>query len=222
MSHQVQYADGESEPESRDVGTIYCVGKNYLPHIQELQSKIPDAPVIFTKPTSALVGPDTVLTFPIEKGVVHHEVEIVLLIGQTGRRINKEEAWNHIDGYALGIDFTLRQLQSDLREKGLPWLLCKGFDHSAGITKFLPIPSQDKFNQTEFWLKLNGKNRQTGLVSDMVFDIPTIITFLSRTITLEEGDLIYTGTPAGVSRVRTHDEITIGIDGVLEETFTVG
>ncbi|MBS1271107.1 MAG: putative protein YcgM [Candidatus Marinimicrobia bacterium] len=222
MSRQVQLTDGESEPEQHDVGSIYCVGKNYLPHIQEMQSKIPDAPVIFLKPSSALVKPDTVLKFPMEKGVVHHEVEIVLLIGKTGRRINKEDAWSYIAGYALGVDFTLRQIQRQLKDKGLPWLLSKGFDHSAGITQFRRMPSRDEFEEKEFWLDLNDKRKQTGKVSDMIFDIPTLITFLSRTITLEKGDLIYTGTPSGVGKVEAHDEVKIGIDGVIEATFAIG
>jgi len=222
MSIQVQLSSGEVEPELYDVGSVYCVGKNYLPHIQEMQSKIPDAPVIFLKPPSALVQPGTVLKFPPEKGVVHHEVEIVLLIGKSGSRIKKEKAWSHIAGYALGVDFTLRQLQSELKKKGLPWLLSKGFDHSAGITSFRKLPPRNEFEKIEFWLDVNGKRKQTGMVNDMIFDVPTLITFLSRTITLKKGDLIYTGTPSGVGKVEAHDEIKIGINGIIEESFTVG
>lgn len=213
--------EAESDPHTQEVGTIYCVGQNYLKHIQEMQGKIPDAPVIFTKPPSAIAHPDTLLQFPVEKGVIHHEVELVVCIGKSGRRIDKREAWDHVAAYGLGIDFTLRQLQSDLREKGLPWLLSKGFDHSAAVTPFHPAPTHHEIQQVQFYLDLNEKRQQDGEVSDMVFDIPTILTFLSRTITLREGDLIFTGTPSGVGAVRSGDTITIGIDGTIEETFTV-
>ena len=222
MTREVQFSVRGDETEARQVNTIFCVGKNYLQHVQEMQSKLPDAPVIFSKPNSALVTSDEVLQFPLEKGVAHHEVEIVLYISKPGKRIKKEDVWDHIGGYTVGIDFTLRQLQSDLKQKGFPWLLSKGFDQSAAITTFYPIPSRDEVNKTKFWLKLNGKERQSATIDEMVFDIPTLIAFLSRTITLQEGDLIYTGTPAGVGQVQTHDEITLGIDGLVEDTFVVG
>ncbi len=217
----VSISDSESEPLSREVGTIYCVGQNYLKHIQEMQGKIPDAPVIFTKPPSALVHSNTMLQFPIEKGMIHHEVEVVMLIGKSGRRIDKREAWNYVEAYGLGIDFTLRELQTNLRERGLPWLLSKGFDHSAAVTSFLPVPDYPEFQNIRFFLDLNEKRQQDGEVNDMVFDVPTILTFLSRTITLKKGDLIFTGTPSGVGRVRSGDTVTIGINGTIEETFTV-
>lgn len=206
---------------TKPLESIYCVGQNYLRHIQELQNKVPNAPVIFTKPVSAVVFSDTPLQFPVEKGVIHHEVELVFLLGKTGRHIAKEDAWSYVEGFTVGIDFTLRDLQSDLREKGLPWLLSKGFDHSAALAEFRPVPHPEEFKQTRFWLDHNGKRRQTGIPGDMIFDIPTILAFLSRTITVREGDLLYTGTPSGVGTVKSGDEVTIGIEGKIEETFHI-
>lgn len=205
----------------KPVNTIYCVGRNYLKHAQEMQSKLPDAPIIFTKPNSTIVTSEKALSFPIEKGQVHHEVEIVVRIGKTGRHIDKLDAWDHLDAFCVGIDFTLRDLQSDLKAKKLPWLLSKGFDHSAGVTQFQRFNGPTDLESLEFFLDLNGKRKQTGSTADMVFDIPTLIAFLSRTITLREGDLLYTGTPEGVGLVRSGDQISVGIKDGIEETFTV-
>jgi len=221
MSPEISVEGSDGDPYSKPVQSIYCIGQNYLKHIQELQNKIPDAPVVFIKPVSAIVTSTTLLDFPIEKGVIHYEVELVLLLGKTGRRIDKSEAWNYVEAYTAGIDFTMRDLQADLREKGLPWLLSKGFDHSAALANFRPIPGPDEFEQLEFWLDLNGSRKQTGTPEDMVFDIPTILTFLSRTITLQEGDLLFTGTPAGVDRVRSGDSVSIGVGENIKKTFTI-
>lgn len=221
MSTEISVEGSDGEPYSKPVQTIYCIGQNYLKHIQEFQNKIPDAPVVFTKPISAIVSSSTLLDFPIEKGLIHYEVELVLLLGKTGRRIDKSKAWDYVEAYTVGIDFTMRDLQSDLRENGLPWLLSKGFDHSAALANFLPVPDPEVFEQLEFWLDLNGSRKQTGTPEDMVFDIPTILTFLSRTITLQEGDLLFTGTPAGVRQVRSGDTITIGVEDKIKETFRV-
>jgi len=210
-----------SGADSVSVGTIYCVGQNYLKHIQELQNKIPDAPVVFSKPASAIVHSGTPLKFPMEKGQVHHEVELVLALGKSGRRIDKDNAWEYVTGYTVGIDFTLRDLQTDLREKRLPWLLSKGFDHSAALAEFQPVLQPEEFDQLHFWLDVNNQRRQASSPSDMIFDIPTILAFLSRTITLQKGDLLFTGTPSGVGEVKSGDKVTIGIDGVLEETFEI-
>ncbi len=221
MTAEITLLPNDTEPIIRSVQTIYCVGQNYLKHIQELHGKIPDAPVIFSKPVSAIVSPDTPLEFPIEKGSVHYEVELVLLLGKSGKRIDKRDAWDYVDAYTVGIDFTLRDLQSDLREKGLPWLLSKGFDHSAALAAFLPLDDYRDLEHAEFWLDRNGTRRQTGTPEDMIFNIPTILTFLSRTITLTPGDLIYTGTPAGVGEVRSGDLLTIGMEERIQESFSV-
>lgn len=203
------------------VNSIYCVGRNYLEHAQEMQSKLPDAPIIFLKPNSAIVTSETSLVFPKEKGQVHHEVELVVRVSKNGRRIDKRDAWSYVDAYCVGIDFTLRDLQSDLKSKSLPWLLSKGFDQSAAITEFQPIESPETFESLEFYLEKNGKIKQHGRADEMVFDVPTLLAFLSRTITLREGDLIYTGTPSGVGPVRSGDQVTIGIKGQETATFTI-
>lgn len=156
MNSTITIREQDSEPLTKEVGTVYCVGQNYLKHIQEMQGKIPDAPVVFTKPATALVHSDTLLQFPVEKGVIHHEVELVIYIGKTGRRIDKREAWSHVGAYGLGIDFTMRQLQTELRESGMPWLLSKGFDHSAAVTDFFPFTDPEQIEQMRFYLDLNG------------------------------------------------------------------
>lgn len=221
MSYQIEVGERGEEPYRKEIRSIYCIGQNYLQHIQEMQSKIPDAPVVFLKPQTALVHENTPLGFPPEKGEVHHEVEIVLCIGKTGRKIDKYEVWNHIEAIGVGIDFTLRQLQHQLRERQLPWLLCKGFDLSAAVSRFVPFHSPEAFEGTQFWLDLNGKRKQEGKVGEMIFDIPTLIAFLTRTITLQEGDLLFTGTPSGVGKVRSDDEISIGIEDTVKATFKV-
>ncbi len=220
MNPHIHFRNGE-QTEEYPVNSIYCVGRNYLKHAQEMQSKLPDAPIIFLKPNSAIVTSETPLVFPKEKGQIHHEVELVVRVCQDGRRIDKRDAWDFVDSYSIGIDFTLRDLQGDLKQKSLPWLLSKGFDHSAAITEFLPIESPESFESIEFFLEKNGRLKQEGVASKMIFDIPTLLAFLSRTITLREGDLIYTGTPAGVGPVRSGDQVTIGIKGQEPVTFNV-
>jgi len=221
MNVHIDIGDPEEEPYQKEIQSIYCVGQNFLEHIQELQGEIPEAPVVFMKPPTALVKSETPLMFPLEKGVVHHEVEVVLCIGKTGSKIDKYEVWDHIEAIGIGIDFTLRELQHQLRERKLPWLLSKGFDYSAGVTGFIPFSSPEEFAEYEFYLDLNGTRKQTGNVREMIFDIPTLIAFLTRTITLQEGDLLFTGTPSGVGKVRGKDKITVGMENIIQETFTV-
>jgi fumarylpyruvate hydrolase len=190
------------------IHNIYCVGRNYRLHAEELGNDVPDIPVIFSKPTHALVKADgREITLPGDWGDVHFEVEFVVYIGrafETGMAVD-----DVVDGMALGVDFTLRDVQRELKKKGQPWLLAKGFPHSALITDFRPFPGTAQCLKTEFVLLKNGKTVQTGRMGDMLFDLQTIVEFIAAHVGLGGGDIIYTGTPAGVGPVSDGDRLTL-------------
>lgn len=202
------------------IRNLYCVGRNYRLHAQELGNAVPTSPFLFTKPTHALVeATGQAIELPGNQGEVHHELEMVISIGKTLQAgMNPEEV---IDGYALGIDFTLRDLQTELKQKGYPWLAAKGFLNSAVITAIRPFESLETLAKHEFSLLKNGEQVQHGNIQDMIFDIPTIIRFVSEHYGLGAGDLIYTGTPAGVSAVHDGDVLTLRLDEETAGEFTV-
>lgn len=185
---------------------IICVGRNYVDHAAELKNEIPSDPVIFLKPESAchhLSRPYKIPEFTLD---LHHELELILRIGKSGKNIQKINAWSHINGISVGIDFTARDLQSTLKSKGLPWELSKAFDGSAIVGEFYH-PVEFNLQNIRFHLLKNNIKVQEGQTKDMLFDIPTLISFISRYFTLNEGDILFTGTPSGVSRVNTDDKL---------------
>lgn len=185
---------------------IICIGRNYVDHAKELNNPVPSRPVVFMKPPSALLIGNRPFYYPEFTKDLHHELEIVLKIGKNGRHVQKEFAANYYKEIALGIDFTARDLQLDLKKKGHPWEIAKGFDHSAVLSEFLPI---EKVNRSaiEFQLKKNGKIVQKGNSKDMIFSFDDIIVYVSQFFKLQMGDLIYTGTPAGVGPVQIGDKL---------------
>lgn len=189
-----------------DVRNIYCVGRNYRLHALELGNAVPTAPMIFTKPTHALVamnGDDVVI--PKGQGEVHYELEIVLRISdQYSSGMNARQA---IAAFTLGLDLTLRDVQSELKAKGYPWLPAKGFKQSATISGWLPFVSLEQINSSEFTLKRNGDVAQLGRPSDMIFSIEQLLAFIDEQYGLGGGDLIYTGTPAGVAKLDEGDQL---------------
>lgn len=183
---------------------IICIGRNYAEHAKELGNEIPENPVIFMKPDTALLKKNTDFYLPEFSQDVHYETEVVLKISKGGKYIQEENAGNYYDEIALGIDFTARDLQKNLKEKGLPWELAKGFDGSALVSDFFSKKDFDLKN-LNFSLLKNKEKVQDGNTSMMLFTPEKIIQFVSQYFTLRVGDLIFTGTPAGVGKVNEND-----------------
>lgn len=185
---------------------IICVGRNYGLHAKELGNAIPEEPVIFMKPDTALLRKNEPFFIPDFSTDVHHEVEIVLRINRLGKSIAENFAHKYFNEITLGVDFTARDLQTTQKEKGLPWEIAKAFDHSAVIGELIPIEGLD-INNLEFSLVKNGNVVQKGNAADMIFNYAKIISYVSKFFTLKIGDLIYTGTPAGVGAVAINDRL---------------
>lgn len=191
---------------------IICIGRNYRDHAKELNNEVPDEPVIFLKPDSSLLKPGQVFFLPDLFKEVHHEVELVVKIGRNGKNIAQRFAHKYYDEIGLGIDFTARDKQSELKAKGLPWELAKGFDGSAVVSKMIAKTKLPPVQEINFTLHKNGAKVQSGNTGDMLFGVDSIIAFVSQYFTLKMGDLIYTGTPAGVGPVNREDLL----EGYLE------
>lgn len=183
---------------------IICIGRNYSEHAKELGNEVPEDPVIFMKPDTAVLKKGSDFYIPNFSDDVHYELEVVLKISKGGKYIQKENAGKHYDEIGLGIDFTTRDLQTKLKNKGLPWELAKGFDGSAVISDFVSKANYDLQN-LNFSLTKNNEQVQSGNTKDMIFSFNDIIAFVSQYFTLRVGDLIFTGTPKGVGRVSEND-----------------
>ena len=183
---------------------IICIGRNYIDHAKELNNPVPEQPVVFMKPPSALLVNNKPFYYPAFTQDLHYEVEVVLKIGKNGRHVQPDFAKGYYPEIGLGIDFTARDIQQRCKEKGHPWEIAKGFDGSAVISDFLPL---DRFNRNaiEFGLHKNGEQVQKGNTKDMIFGFDDLIVYLSQFFKLQMGDLIYTGTPAGVGPVQIGD-----------------
>lgn len=199
---------------------IICVGRNYADHAKELKNDIPTEPVIFLKPDSALLKDGKAFYLPDHLGEIHHELEIVLRICKNGKHISEKFAPDYYDQIGLGIDFTARELQTQLKNKGLPWELAKGFDNSAVLGDLKPKVGMNP-SDLGLELKINGEKRQTGHTSAMLFSFDKIISFVSRYFSLRQGDLIYTGTPAGVGPVKIGDTLKGYLNGEEMLSFEV-
>lgn len=199
---------------------IIAVGMNYSRHNKELDGTLyqPETPVIFTKPDSALLKDNKPFFIPDFMGSIYYETELVVRICRLGKTIPQRFAHRYYDAVTVGIDFTARQWQKELREKGLPWDLCKGFDHSAAIGQWIPMQEIDDIQQLRFHLNINGERVQEGHTADMLFKVDEIIAYASTYFTLKTGDLIFTGTPAGVGPVHIDDHLEgfLGDKKVLE------
>lgn len=194
---------------------IICVGRNYAEHARELNNAVEEEPVIFLKPQTALIPGSQPFFLPDFSKDVHYEAELVVRINKVGKNIAERFAHRYYDEVTLGIDFTARDLQQKLKSKGLPWELAKGFDGSAPVGTLRPLnelgnPVQD----LHFELKVNGITRQQGHTADMVFNVDRLISFISSFYTLKIGDLIFTGTPAGVGPVKAGDELEAFLEGL--------
>ena len=199
---------------------VYCVGRNYAEHAREMGFDARELPFFFCKPADAVVPvmPETVgkISYPPKTDNLHHEIELVVAIGKGGRNIPVEQAGAHIFGYAVGLDMTRRDLQFALRDKGRPWELGKAFDQSAPLAPLHRLSETGQIERGAIWLKVNGDERQRGDISSLIWSVAEVIGNLSEYFALAPGDLIFTGTPAGVGKVVKGDVLTGGIDGLGE------
>ena len=186
---------------------IICIGRNYAAHIEELKNETPGNPVVFLKPDTALLKNGNPFYYPDFSKNIHHEAELVLKICKEGKYIQKQFASRYFEEIGLGIDFTARDLQDQCKAKGLPWEIAKGFNGSAPIGEFTPVSEFQDMKNIDFHLTINGAIKQVGNTSLMLFDFGTIIEYVSQFFTLKKGDLIYTGTPAGVGPVAVGDRL---------------
>jgi 2-keto-4-pentenoate hydratase/2-oxohepta-3-ene-1,7-dioic acid hydratase in catechol pathway len=201
---------------------IICIGRNYVAHAKELNNELPTEPVIFMKPDSALLRNNDPFYIPDWSNDLHHEVELIVKINKLGKSIEKEFAPRYYAEVGLGIDFTARDVQNKLKDKGLPWEKAKAFDHSAVICKeFIPIESLPNRNEIHFRLDINGKTVQKGNTSLMIFPIDELISQISKYFTLKIGDLIYTGTPEGVGPIKIGDRLEGYLEGKKMFDFLV-
>jgi 2-keto-4-pentenoate hydratase/2-oxohepta-3-ene-1,7-dioic acid hydratase in catechol pathway len=192
---------------------IIAIGRNYAEHAKELNNPVPTTPVIFMKPDTALLKENKPFYHPDFSEDVHHEIELVLKISKEGKHISEKFAANYYEEIGLGVDFTARDVQARHKEKGLPWELAKAFDGSAPISDFVPKAKFESVYDINFKLDINGETRQQGNTRDLLFSFESIIAFVSKYITLKKGDLIFTGTPPGVSKVTIGDRL----EGYLED-----
>lgn len=192
---------------------VVCVGRNYALHAKELNNAIPITPLLFLKPETAVVTGNQPFTYPAFSKDVHYEVELVFRIGKTAKNIGVTEAITYLDGMGIGIDFTARDIQQISKEKGWPWDSAKGFDESAPVSDIRPLSVATALNNIHFRLEKNGTIVQTGWTGDMLFPLPELLATMSRYFTLTPGDLIFTGTPAGVGPVTIGDTLEAFVEG---------
>jgi uncharacterized protein (TIGR00369 family) len=203
------------------VGKILAVGRNYAEHNAEMGNARSVPPVLFLKPPSALVHDGGVVTLPVGMGQIHHEVELVVVIGLGGRAIPEEAAFKHVLGYAVGLDLTLRDVQNEAKKKGEPWDLAKGFDGSAPVSHVVPRERAGDASALELSLDVNGVRRQAATTGQMLHDVASLIAYASRWITLERGDLLFTGTPSGVGPLAAGDVVVAKLSDLAVLRITV-
>jgi len=189
------------------INTIFCIGRNYAEHAEELGNKVPDEPVVFIKPNNTIVFDGGLIMLPARSKEVHHEVEMVVAIEKEGKNIKPEKADEYILGYGIGIDVTARDIQSKAKSNAHPWSVSKGFDTFAPISRFVSADEIEDPQNLQLKLEVNGEILQDGNTSDMIFPVNQLIAYLSEIFTLSPGDLIFTGTPPGVSPIQDGDRI---------------
>ena len=202
--------DGQNIP----IGKIVCIGRNYAEHIKELGNQTPDKPVIFIKPASSLVSSGGTVVIPSHSDDCHHEIELAVLIGKTAKDVTAEAALDYVSGYAVALDLTLRDVQGEQKAKGLPWEIAKAFDTSCPLSDFVPASQVDNPQELQLKLTVSGEVRQNGNTRDMMRSIAELIAATSSYFTLEEGDVLLTGTPSGVGRIVSGDVLEASIEQV--------
>lgn len=209
-------------PDRFPIRRVFCVGRNYGAHAREMGSD-PDRepPFFFTKPADAVVPASGAVPYPPATQDLHHEVELVVALGAGGRDIEPGDAMSLVWGYGVGLDLTRRDLQAVAKDAGRPWDMAKGFDASAPCSPLIPAARLGHPQDARIWLEVNGALRQEGNLNEMIWPIADVIAHLSRLVTLAPGDLIYTGTPAGVAALQPGDRVRGGVDGVTEFALSI-
>ncbi len=209
-------------PDGRDVraGKLLCIGRNYAAHAAEMGSAVPTEPMVFLKPSTALLASGGEVVLPPQSHDVHYEVELVAVIGTGGRDIPEAEALGHVAAYALGLDLTARDLQAQAKAKGHPWSVAKGFDTFAPLGPLTPAAEVADVGRVGIRLAVDGVPQQSGNTSQMIFPVATLVAYCSTIFTLEPGDLIYTGTPEGVGPVHDGARLVATGDGLAPLTVT--
>jgi len=203
------------------VNRIYCVGRNYAEHAREMgHDPNREPPFFFMKPANAIVANGATIPYPAVTKDLHHEIELVVAIGKGGKNIPVEKALDHVWGYGVGLDMTRRDLQGEAKKMGRPWEMGKAFDESAPCTALQPAAKIGHPAKGAIWVKVNGQTKQQGDLSQQIWNVQEQIAYLSKMITLQPGDLIFTGTPAGVGPVNPGDKLEGHIDGVGDLTIT--
>lgn len=203
------------------IGKIVCVGRNYAEHAKELGNEVPDKPVLFLKPASAVIYSGEEIIHPFLGNELHHEVELILLIGEAVKNASEEQAENAIIGYGVGLDMTLRDVQDGLKKRGHPWTIAKCFDTSAVISDFVLKKDHQLIFEEKLELKVNGEVRQSDTLKSMIFNPAEIVEYISSIMTLEKGDLIFTGTPAGVGKVDRGDKLEAKLGEIAKLSCSV-
>lgn len=212
MTYQHQWQNGT--PVDLPVGKVVCVGRNYAAHAKELGNAVPEAPILFLKPATALVPLEPAFTIPSGRGSCHHETEISLLIGSTlTGQVSEAEARAAIAGMTLGLDLTLRDVQNQLKQQGHPWEVAKAFDGAAPMGSFAPLPATTDLSDLSFTLTVNGALRQQGHSADMITGALALLQFIATIFTLQPGDVVMTGTPEGVAALNAGDELVLASGG---------
>ncbi|MEK9711868.1 MAG: fumarylacetoacetate hydrolase family protein [Thalassolituus sp.] len=206
----------EGQAFSQPTGKILCIGRNYAAHAAELNNPVPDEPVLFLKPADAACDLTQPLTIPKGLGSVHHELEVAVLIGSSLKNASEGEVQAAIAGFGLGLDLTLRDVQSGLKDKGLPWERAKAFDGACPLSPFVAADKVGDLTAIRFTLTRNGKVQQQGCSADMLNPIIPLIAHMSRWFTINPGDVIMTGTPTGVGPLEAGDQLVLELEGSLK------
>lgn len=211
MAYQHRYLDGS--PLDLPVGKVVCIGRNYLDHIRELNNAVPETPILFMKPATALVGLDEPIRLPSGRGECHHEVELAVLVGQELRDADIATVRRAVAGYGIALDLTLRDLQNALKKQGHPWETAKAFDGSCPLSPFFQPEALADPQATDLMLRVNGEPRQQGNTRLMMIGIFELMAYISTHFTLQPGDVVLTGTPAGVGPLRSGDRLVLSLAG---------
>jgi len=205
------------------VRRIFCVGRNYADHVREMgNDPKSEPPLFFSKPADAVVESGAVIAYPSNTSNLHHEVELVVAIGKGGSNIGESAALDHVWGYGVGVDLTRRDRQAEAKKAGTPWDTAKGFDHSAPLSALTPVADAGDVLNARIWLSVNGETRQDSNIGGMIWSVPEIIATISQWWELKAGDLIFTGSPEGVSAIAAGDVIACGVDGLAPLTVSIG
>lgn len=209
----------QGSTEQFEIRKLICIGRNYADHAKEMNAEVPKTPVFFLKPSTAVIGNGGTVVIPSISNDLHHEVEMTVLIGKGGKNIATGDALEYVAGYGIGLDMTLRDVQAEAKKKGLPWTLAKGFDTSAPLSSFVPASAISDPHRLNVTLTVNGTRRQHSSTNNLIFTLDVLISTISQCITLEPGDIIFTGTPEGVARVISGDVLEASLSTAAGDTL---